>query len=253
MTFPSRRIALVTGGSRGIGAGIVRRLAAAGAIVVINFATDIDSAAQLSASLEASGHRASLRRADVTDAAEVGSMVHETVREFGGVDILVNCAGINIDRAILDMTEEEWDRVVDVNLKGTFLVSQAVAPFLLRRGEGKIVNIAAATAYSGRAQGANYCAAKAGVVALTKCLALELAPQIQVNAIVPGLIETEETVRRLGLGDASVLGRRLSGIPAGRLGNAEDVAAAVEFLTVGDSSYITGQAVWVNGGAMMWT
>lgn len=249
MTGPA--VALVTGASRGIGAAVARRLAAAGSAVAVNCSTALAEGRGLVTELAAAGARAELFPADVADAAQVRDMVRRVVDRLGPPSVLVMCAGVNRDAPLLELSEEDWDRVVDVNLKGTFLVAQAIAPHMLAMGRGRIVTVASETAFRGRRNGANYCAAKAGVVTLTRCLALELAPAVQVNVVVPGLIETAETVGRLHLDDPAVRAARLAQIPAGRIGTPDDVAEVVLFLLRDAGDYLTGQTWWVNGGSRM--
>lgn len=246
------RVALVTGGSRGIGAAVSRRLAAAGAAVGINAHASSDGIEAVVAEVTTSGGRALSVRADVTDRDAVDRMVARVLDTWDRLDIVVCVAGLNLDGPFREMQADAWRRVLDVNLTGTFHVCQAAAESLTESGNGAVVTFAAQTAFRGRLNGANYCAAKAGVVALTKCLALELAPSVRANVIVPGTIETEEVMTRLHLNDPGMLEKRLGTIPAGRLGHPEEVAEVVAFLVSDRASYITGQVWWVNGGAVMW-
>lgn len=170
---------------------------------------------------------------------------------FGRIDVLVNNAGVAADGPAASMPEEDWVRVIDVNLKGTFLCSQAAIPTMLRQGGGKIVNVSAASGLRGRRNGANYCAAKAGVIALTKCLALELAPVIQVNCLMPGFTQTEDVVARFGLDDPVARAELLKSIPMGRLATPEEIAAGAVVLASEFSDFMTGQLLAVNGGSFM--
>jgi acetoacetyl-CoA reductase/3-oxoacyl-[acyl-carrier protein] reductase len=248
----SGRVALVTGSSRGIGAAVARRIAAAGAAVVVNAHATPDQVRAAVGEIEASGGRAMGILADVADRAAVDSMIGRTLEAWGRLDIVVCVAGLNLDGPFRDMTAERWQRVLEVNLTGTFNVCQAAADALIRSGHGAIVTFAARTAFLGRVDGANYCAAKAGVVTLTKCIAWELAPAVRANVLVPGLVETQEVTDRLHLDDPEVLARRLGKIPMGRMGQPEDVADSVAFLVSDQASYVTGQVWWVNGGEVTW-
>lgn len=245
------RVALVTGASRGIGAAVARRLAAAGAAVAVNSHASREQAAAVAGAIVASGGRALAAPADVADREAVDALLARVLDAWGRLDIVVCAAGLNLDGPFRTMGADRWQRVIDVNLTGTFNVCQAAADALTASGHGAIVTFAAQTAYRGRLNGANYCAAKAGVIALTKCIAQELAPAVRANVLVPGLIETEEVVTRLGLDDPATRASRVSAIPLGRLGRPEDVAETVAFLVSDRAAYVTGQVWFVNGGAMM--
>lgn len=243
------KVALVTGGSRGLGKEVAKRLAHEGYHVVVNYRSSAREAEEVVADIVGAGGVATCVAADVSVRNDVLAMVDEIVGDFGGIDVLVNNAGLNVDGPFMDMTPEAWSRVVAVNLDGTFHCTQIVAQAMLREGvKGNIVNLSASTAVSGRKNGANYCASKAGVIALTKCTALELAPQIRVNCVLPGFIETQEVVERFSLDDPAARSELLSTIPMQRLGQSEDVADMVSFLCSDRASYITGQMFYVNGG-----
>jgi 3-oxoacyl-[acyl-carrier protein] reductase len=246
----SMKTAIITGASRGIGRAIATLFAQEGANVVINYSKSVKEAREAMKVIEKMNVSVITIKADVSDKNAVGRMVRETLRHFKKIDILVNNAGINIDKPINQMTEKDWNRVLDVNLKGTFLCSQAVADIMRENKSGKIINIGAQTGIRGRKNGANYCASKAGVIVLSKCLALELAPYIQINCIIPGFIATDEVIQRYQLNDEKKK-RIISDIPLMRLGLPNDIAKMALFLAY-DTEYITGQLFWVNGGMMMY-
>ena len=246
------KVILVTGSSRGIGAGMVSGFAKNGFRTVINYSKSGKEAAALHKQIIETAGRENvlLIKADVSERSEVRGMFDKIIESFGRVDTLINNAGLNIDRLFLEMTDEEWQKVVGVNLTGTFICSQEFA--LHFNGEaGNIINISASTGIRGRKNGCNYCASKAGVINLTKCLALELAPRIRVNCIVPGYIETDEVITRYKLGRKENYDAAVSTIPLGRLGTAEDVFSMADYI-IQNSSYITGQNFFVNGGHFMY-
>jgi NAD(P)-dependent dehydrogenase (short-subunit alcohol dehydrogenase family) len=194
-----------------------------------------------------------LVKADVSDADAADQLVGRAVEAFGSLDVLINNAARVIDKPALDMTEGDWNRVLDTNLKGPFLCSQRAARQMLKQdGGGVILNIGASTGIRGRRNGVNTCASKAGLMIMTQCLALELAPRIRVNTIVPGLTFTDETQSRFGLGDPATLRSREDNVPLQRLGRPEDVADAVMLMLSDDARFITGQKVVVDGGQQMW-
>ena len=242
------KVAWITGSARGIGKAIARALAEQGASVAV---TDIEgdiaetTAAELAKDFEVKSIAASL---DVTDAAGIESLVKKIQTEFGGLHILVNNAGITRDGLLIRMSEDDWERVVQVNLKGTFLCTRAAAKVMMRARSGKIINIASVVGMTGNAGQANYAASKAGVIGLTKSTAKELAARgIRVNAVAPGYIATEMTQ---GLPEDAKT-EFLKGIPLGSVGRPEDVASVVTFLASPASDYITGQVIRIDGGMQM--
>lgn len=242
------KVALVTGASRGIGRGIAERLARDGASVAVNYRTDREGAESTVRTIVDAGGRAVAVAADVSVAAEVATLVETAVRELGGVHILVNNAGVTADTLTVRLSEEDWDRVVDTDLKAAFLTTKAALRPMMRQRWGRIINIASVVAISGNAGQAAYAAAKAGLVGLTKSVAREIATRgITANVVAPGLIETPMT-------DAlspEIRQWMLDQIPMDRPGRVEDVAAAVAFLAGDEASYITGQTLKVDGGMVM--
>ncbi len=241
------KIAIVTGAGRGIGFEIGRILAAAGAGTVL---VDIDGprAEQAAARLRNDGLAAIGVAADVCNSDQVQAVVDQTLREWHQVDILVNNAGICPITPVEEISSEEWDLVLAINLKGAFLFSQAVIPTMRRRKTGKIINIASSAGQmGGLAVGLHYSASKAGLLGLTKGLARILAPHVQVNAVSPGTTESEMT----SSWDQEAIDNIVSKIPAGRLGLPSDVAGAVRFLASEEADFITGQTLSVNGGLLM--
>jgi 3-oxoacyl-[acyl-carrier protein] reductase len=239
------KVALVTGSSRGIGRAIAIELARQGCQVVVNYHSSPAAAQEVVALIESAGGVARALGGDVSIAAEAEQLVRATLVAFGTLDILVNNAGIARDKLLLRMTEEDWDVVLDTNLKGAFHCVKAAQPTFLRKHSGRIINISSVVGLSGNAGQANYAAAKAGLIGLTKTLAKELGSRnITANAIAPGFIETDMTAK-LG---AALVEQARAHIPLGRLGRPEDVAAAVAFLASDAAAYITGQVLCVDGG-----
>lgn len=243
------KVALVTGAARGIGRAIAWELASAGATVAVNYRESAAAAGALCAEIESRLQREALPvQADVSIAADVDRMVDTVNERFGQIDILVNNAGITRDRLILRMSDDDWAAVLDTNLRGAFLCSRAVLRGMVRRRWGRIINISSVAGIVGNAGQANYAAAKAGLVGLTRAIAREVAARsITVNVVAPGFITTEiwETVSE------EAKARFLSNVPLGRPGQAEEVAALVAFLASERSAYITGQVINVDGGLVM--
>jgi 3-oxoacyl-[acyl-carrier protein] reductase len=244
----SGKVAIVTGGSRGIGRAVSIALADAGADVVVVYAGNRQGAEETVTEIEKRERRGMMIQADVSRADQVDAAVKQVMERFGRIDILVNNAGITRDNLVLRMKEEDWDRVIDTNLKGTFLFSKAVIRPMMKQRSGRIINIGSVVGVSGNPGQANYVAAKAGVIGMTKAMARELASRgITVNAVAPGFIETDMTAV---LGD-EVRAQIKQQIPLARFGSPEDVAAAVRFLASDDAGYITGQTLHVDGGMVM--
>ena len=242
------KTALVTGASRGIGRAVALRLAEEGARVAINYAGNVKAAEEVKAAIEAAGGTAMLCRADIADSAAVEAMVDSVVKAFGAIDILVNNAGITRDTLLMRMKNEDFEKVLDTNLKGVFYCTKAVSKLMMKKRAGRIVNMASVVGLAGNAGQTNYAAAKAGVIGFSKSAAKELASRgITVNVVAPGFIGTDMTA---GLSDA-VKEKALADIPLGKMGEPKDVANAVLFLASDQASYITGQVVNVDGGMVM--
>ena len=241
------QIAIVTGGAQGIGKAIVQVLIQSGADAVVAD-MNLDRARETVSELEVSGRRLMAVGVNVAESKQVTEMVDRVVKEWGRLDILVNNAGITRDGLLLRMSEEDWNRVMDVNLKGTFHCTKAVLPFMIRQRRGRIVNIASIVGAMGNAGQANYAASKAAVIGFTKSAAREYASRgITVNAVAPGFIDTALTQNL----SQEVRDLLLKQIPLARLGTAMDVAYAVRFLISEEAGYITGQVIHVNGGMLM--
>jgi 3-oxoacyl-[acyl-carrier protein] reductase len=239
--------AIITGGGRGIGRAIAESLAGHGVNMVV-VDVNLDIAKEAAAELENAGIKSIALKADVSNAVDVHSIFEEVLKEFGKVEILVNNAGITRDALLLRMKEEDWDSVININLKGTFLCSKEAVKAMSKQRYGRIINIASVVAFMGNPGQANYSASKAGIVGLTKTIAKEYASRgITVNAVAPGFITTAMT-------DAlpeNVKQEMLKAIPMNKFGSVEDVANAVVFFAMPESEYITGQVMHVNGGMYM--
>ena len=242
------KTAIVTGGSRGIGRAVCLELAKGGANVVLCYAGN-DAAAQKTAeAAEAAGGKALALRCDVTNSAQVQSLIDTALERFGRIDILVNNAGITRDNLLMRMPEADFEAVIDANLKGAFLCMKAVCRPMMKQRYGRIVNLSSVVGLRGNAGQVNYAASKAGVIGMTKSLAKELASRgVTVNAVAPGFIETDMTAAMTEGAKTAAKGS----IPMGRLGAPEDVAGAVAFLASEEAAYITGQVLAVDGGMAM--
>jgi NAD(P)-dependent dehydrogenase (short-subunit alcohol dehydrogenase family) len=250
---PTQKTAIVTGSTRGIGLAIALRLAASGHNVVLNHHRDDESADEALRLCAALTPHVRLVKADVGRPAGAEMLVDEACTAFGAIDILVNNAGLNVDRPMLEMSEEDWDRVVDTNMKGVFLCAQRAARHMVRQsGGGVILNIGASTGIRARRDGLNYCAAKAGVLVMTKCMAMELAPRVRVNCLIPGMTRTGEMVERFHLDDADALARVEAEIPLGRVASPEEIADVACFLLSAQAEYINGQKIIADGGQFMY-
>lgn len=240
------QVALVTGGAQGIGKAICMELAKEGAEIIVSD-INLEAADATVSELKASGTKASSLKLNVADAAEVDAAIKSAFSKAGRIDILVNNAGITRDGLIMRMKDEDWDLVLNVNLKSVFNTTRSISPVMMKQRSGKIVNIASIVGEMGNAGQANYSASKGGVIALTKTSARELASRgITVNAIAPGFIDTDMTKKL----PEEVKDKLKAQIPLSRLGSSEDVAKAVVFLCA-DAPYITGQVINVNGGMYM--
>ncbi len=242
------RTALITGASRGIGRACALHLASLGADIAINYASSSKHADELAEEITRMGRQVVAIRADVSNPEDADLMVDETVKALGSLDILINNAGITKDTLLIRMKDEDWDRVIDVNLKGAFLVTRAAVRHMMKKRYGRIVNISSVIGISGNVGQANYAASKAGIIGFSKSIAREFASRgILVNVIAPGFIETDMTS---GLND-DYKKAILAQIPLGRYGEPEDVARLAGFLVSDDNRYITGQVIHVDGGMFM--
>ena len=245
-------LAVVSGGTRGIGLALTERLAGLGHRVVALYRSDEAAAADAAAK---GGGAVTAVRLDVADPRAVDRTAAAILAEHGVPAVLVNNAGVNVDKPFLEMSTQDWDRVIGTNLNGTFYLTRALAPHMRDSPADvrpSIVNIGATTGLRPRLNGANYCASKAGVLHLTKCLALELAPQVRVNCLIPGMTWTEELVTRFDLHDPQSRAAAVADIPQRRIGSTAEIADALEFLVSASSAYLTGQKLIVDGGQFMW-
>lgn len=240
-----KQVVFVTGGSRGIGKAIALKYAENGYNVVINYVSEKTNINELKNEFDKYGVQSLIIKADVSNAEEVDNVVKKAIEKFGKIDVLVNNAGITRDTLLMRMKEEDFDKVIEVNLKGTFLVTKAVTPYMMKRRNGRIVNLSSVVGVTGNAGQSNYSASKAGIIGFTKSVAKELASRnIRANAVAPGFIDTDMT---------SVLSNDVkeninAQIPIKRMGTAREIANVVYFLGSEESSYITGQVINVDGG-----
>ena len=241
------QVALVTGGSRSIGRAVALAFAREGAAVAVNYVSHAEEAQSAVREIEKQGRRALAVRADTSQRAQVQAMVDEVTTRLGPIDVLINNAGVQKRVFFLELDEADWDWMLGVNLKGYFLVGQAVAARMKARGRGKIINVSSEAAGFPAPRMTAYCVSKAGVAMLTKCMALELAPYgIRVNALAPGLTRTD--INRKDLEDDTFLKARLTRIPLGRVMAPEDLVGAAIFLASADSDMMTGMTLQVDGG-----
>ncbi|MCP4008207.1 MAG: 3-oxoacyl-ACP reductase FabG [Proteobacteria bacterium] len=239
---------LVTGAGRGIGRQIALDFGAEGANVCLNYAHSATQAEKTASEIQSLGGKAIACKADISDSAQVKAMVNATLDAFASIDILINNAGLSIDGPFLDMKESDWDRVYEVNLKGPFLVSQAVARCMTQRDGGVIINISATTTTYGRANAANYCSTKAGLNMLTKCMALELGPGIRVNGLGLGFVDSP-LVRELY--SKEHLAKVIEDTPLKRMTTIEETASFIKLLASKSASFVTGQTIMFDGGRNM--
>lgn len=243
-----KKVVFVTGGSRGIGKAISLKYAENGYNVVINYVSTNTDIEKLEKEFKEKGAESLILKADVSKVEEVENVVNKAIERFGKIDVLVNNAGVTKDGLLLRMKEEDFDKVIEINLKGTFIATKSVLPYMMKKRVGKIINLSSVVGVTGNAGQCNYSASKAGIIGFTKSAAKELASRnIRVNAVAPGFIDTDMT---------SVLGEDIkeninSQIPMRRMGSSHEIANVVYFLGSDESSYITGQVINVDGGMVM--
>ena len=240
-----KQVVLITGGSRGIGKAIALKYAENGYNIVINYVSEMTDVKELKKEFEKYEVECLIVKADVSKAEEVENVVKQTIEKFGKIDVLVNNAGITRDTLLIRMKEEDFDKVIEVNLKGTFLVTRAVTPYMMKKRNGRIINLSSVVGVTGNAGQSNYSAAKAGIIGFTKSVAKELASRnIRANAVAPGFINTDMTIILSDDVKANINAQ----IPMKRMGTAREIANVVYFLGSEESSYITGQVINIDGG-----
>ncbi len=243
-----RKVVFVTGGSRGIGKAIALKYAQNGYNVIINYVSDKTNVEELQKEFTKLNVECLMEKADVSKSEEVEQIVKKAIEKFNKIDVLVNNAGITRDGLLMRMKEEDFDKVIEINLKGTFLVTKSVIPYMLKKRDGKIINLASVVGVTGNAGQCNYSASKAGIIGFTKSIAKELASRnIRANAIAPGFIDTDMT---------SILSDEVKDsinvqIPMKRMGTTQEIANVAYFLGCEESSYITGQVINIDGGMVM--
>ena len=238
----------VTGGSRGIGKEVALKFAENGYNVVINYVSSKTNVEELKSEFESKGVKTLIMQADVTDKEAIDEVVKKAIEEFGSIDVLVNNAGITRDNLLMRMSEEEFDKVIEINLKGTYIVTKAVTKYMMKKRQGSIVNLSSVVGVAGNSGQCNYSASKAGIIGFTKSIAKELASRnIRANAVAPGFIATDMTSVLSDAVKENINGQ----IPLKRMGTAKEVAELIYFLGSEKSSYITGQVINVDGGMVM--
>lgn len=240
-----KQVVFVTGGSRGIGKAIALKYAENGYNIVINYVSEKTDVNELKNQFEKYGIESLIVKADVSKAEEVENVVKQAIEKFGRIDVLVNNAGITRDTLLMRMKEEDFDKVIEINLKGTFLVTKAVTPYMMKKRNGRIINLSSVVGVTGNAGQSNYSASKAGIIGFTKSVAKELASRnIRANAVAPGFINTDMT----SVLSDDVKANINAQIPMKRMGTAREIANVVYFLGSEESSYITGQVINIDGG-----